>query len=57
MPRGGDIMIYKKDTTLSAVREFVVQVQILDIPNEIKIGYSPIGFVRTGRAACRLSAI
>jgi elongation factor 1-alpha len=29
----------------------------LDIPNEIKIGYSPIGFVRCGRAACRITAL
>jgi len=57
MPRGGDVMIYKKDTTLSAVSEFTAQVQILDIPNEIKVGYSPIGFVRTGRAACRVSCL
>merc|ERR1711920_212804 len=57
MPRAGDVMIYKKDTSLSAVKSFDAQVQILDIPNEIKIGYSPIGFVRCGRAACRVTAI
>merc|ERR1711920_1207784 len=57
MPRSGDVMIYKKDTTLSAVKSFDAQVQILDIPNEIKVGYSPIGFVRTGRAACRITAL
>merc|ERR1712194_30951 len=57
MPRGGDVMIYKKDTTLSAVKSFDAQIQVLDIPNEIKIGYSPIGFVRCGRAACRIAAL
>merc|ERR1712203_981042 len=57
MPRGGDVMIYKKDTTLSAVKCFDAQVQILDIPNEIKKGYSPIGFVRCGRAACRITEL
>merc|ERR1719219_2274870 len=57
MPRGGDVMIYKKDTTLSAVKEFDAQIQVLDIPNEIKVGYSPIGFVRCGRSACRISAL
>merc|ERR1712194_909034 len=57
MPRSGDVMIYKKDTTLSAVKAFDAQIQVLDIPNEIKKGYSPIGFVRTGRAACRISAL
>merc|ERR1712059_247363 len=29
----------------------------LDIPNEIKVGYSPIGFVRCGRSACRISSL
>merc|ERR1712096_562588 len=57
MPRGGDVMVYKKDTTLGQTKEFDAQIQILDIPNEIKIGYSPIGFVRCGRAACRITAI
>merc|ERR1712216_365081 len=31
--------------------------QVLDIPNEIKVGYSPIGFVRCGRSACRISKL
>merc|ERR1712070_549398 len=29
----------------------------LDIPNEIKVGYSPIGFVRCGRSACRITKL
>merc|ERR1711890_75391 len=49
--------VYKKDTTLGQTREFDVQIQVLDIPNEIKVGYSPIGFVRCGRSACRISAL
>merc|ERR1711957_595962 len=57
MPRSGDVMVYKKDTTLGQTREFDAQIQVLDIPNEIKVGYSPIGFVRCGRAACRISAL
>ena len=57
MPRTGDVMIYKKDTSLSPVASFDAQVQILDIPNEIKCCYSPIGFVRCGRAACRITGL
>merc|ERR1712185_182722 len=57
MPRGGDVMIYKKDTTLGQTKEFDAQIQVLDIPNEIKVGYSPIGFVRCGRSACRISKL
>merc|ERR1712054_26477 len=47
----------KKDTTLGQTAEFDAQIQVLDIPNEIKVGYSPIGFVRCGRSACRISKI
>jgi len=57
MPRVGDIMIKKTDSTLKACEEFVAQVQILDHPGELKPGYSPIAFVRTGRSACKLSKI
>jgi elongation factor 1-alpha len=57
MPRSGDVMVYKKDTTLGQTKEFAGQIQVLDIPNEIKVGYSPIGFVRCGRSACRISAL
>jgi elongation factor 1-alpha len=57
MPRSGDVMIYKKDTTLTTVKSFTAQVQTLDIPGEVKVGYSPIGFVRCGKAACRISEI
>merc|ERR1711972_1098013 len=52
--RTGNVMIYKKDSTLKHVATFNAQIQVLDIPGEIKKGYSPIGFVRCGRAACRI---
>ncbi|EPZ31248.1 elongation factor alpha-like protein [Rozella allomycis CSF55] len=57
MPRTGDVMIYKEDASLKAVKSFVAQIQTLDIPGEIKKGYSPIGFVRCGRSACKLTGI
>jgi elongation factor 1-alpha len=58
MPRSGDVMIVKSDTSLRPVANFTAQVQTLDnIPNEIKSGYSPIGFVRCGHAACKITAI
>jgi elongation factor 1-alpha len=57
MPRVGDVMVYKVDATLATTKNFSAQVQILDIPGEIKCGYSPIGHVRCGRAACRLVKI
>jgi len=57
MPHTGDVMVYKKDTSLGACANFAAQIQVLDIPGEIKVGYSPIGFVRCGRSACRVSGI
>jgi len=50
-------MVYKKDTTLGQTKEFDAQIQVLDIPNEIKVGYSPIGFVRCGRSVCRIAKL
>merc|ERR1711966_257908 len=55
MPRTGDVMVYKKDGSLGTCASFNAQIQVLDIPGEIKKGYSPIGFVRCGRAACRIT--
>jgi len=57
MPRVGDVMVYKKDDTLKQCKDFTAQVQTLDIPGELKPGYSPIGFVRCGRAACKMLSI
>merc|ERR1711985_113728 len=57
MPRVGDVMILKSDPTLKLVKDFTAQIQTLDIPGELKCGYSPIGFVRCGRAACRMTKI
>merc|ERR1711966_207724 len=57
MPHTGDVMVYKSDTTLKPVPDFNAQIQTLDIPGELKCGYSPIGFVRCGRAASRMTEI
>jgi elongation factor 1-alpha len=57
MPQVGDIMIGKADDSLKKAANFTVQVQVLDHPGELKVGYTPIAYVRTGRAPCRMSAI
>jgi len=57
MPRVGDVMIAKSDTSLKACKNFTAQVQILDHPGELKAGYSPIAFIRTGRSAARIAKI
>jgi len=57
MPRVGDVMIKSDDESLKACGTFTAQVQVLDHPGELKCGYSPIAFVRTGRSACKLASI
>jgi len=57
MPRVGDVMILKSDDTLKACQDFTAGVQILDHPGELKCGYSPVGFIRTGRSAIKMSKI
>jgi len=57
MPQVGDIMLHKVDDSLKACQDFTAQVQILDHPGELKVGYTPIAYVRTGRAPVRLSKL
>jgi len=57
MPRAGDIMILKKDETLGRAFAFTAQVRVLEHPGELKVGYCPIAFVRTGRSAVRMTGI
>jgi len=57
MPRTGDVMINVKDDTLKIAARFTAQVQVLDVPNEVKTKYCPTIFVRTGHSSCRLTNI
>jgi len=57
MPRTGDVMVYKKDGTLREAGTFTAQVQVLDHPGELKVGYTPVCFVRTGRSAVRMKQL
>jgi len=57
MPRVGDVMVLKSDDTIGRCKDFTAQVQILHHPGELKTGYTPIGFVRTGRSAVKMTKI
>jgi elongation factor 1-alpha len=57
MPQTGDVIVLKNDNSLPKVTKFTAQVQVLDHPGELKVGYTPIGFVRTSHAPCRIAAI
>jgi len=57
LPSIGDIMVLKNDNTLKTAKRFTTQVQVLDHPGELKIGYTPIVFARTSRSACKIVSI
>jgi elongation factor 1-alpha len=57
MPRVGDVMILKSDDTIGRADKFSAQVQVLNHPGELKSGYTPVGFVRTGRSALKMTEI
>jgi len=57
MPRVGDVMVLKSDQTINRAKSFTTQVRVLEHPGELKVGYCPIAFVRTGRSAVRMTKI
>lgn len=57
MPRVGDVMIHSNDKSIKRCENFTAQVQILDHPGQLKVGYAPVGYVRTGRSACKIQSI
>jgi len=57
MPRNGDVMVLAKDATLKRCKSFVAQVQVLDHPGELKVGYSPVGCVRTAHSTCKITKL
>lgn len=57
MPRSGDVMVLKSDTSIGRAKAFILQVRVLDPPGELRTGYCPIAFVRTGHSAVRMTRI
>jgi elongation factor 1-alpha len=57
MPNRGDIMVLKKDVSLGPCKRFTAQVQVLEHPGELKVGYSPVGYVRTAHSAMKIVEI
>jgi len=57
MPKSGDVIVLKNDNSLGKCTKFTAQVQVLDHPGELKVGYTPIGFVRTAHAPCKMTKI
>ena len=57
LPKTGDVMVLKSDSTLRTPKRFVCQVQMLDHPGELKPGYCPIIYCRTAKAPCKMVEI
>lgn len=57
LPKIGDVMILKSDTSLKTPKRIVVECQILDHPGELKPGYCPSIHCRTAKAPCKLTEI
>ncbi len=60
MPRGGDVMTLKKDMSLiplSKKNSFVCVVSVLEHPGQLRVGYTPVAYIRTATCACRITAI
>jgi elongation factor 1-alpha len=57
MPDSGDIMVLKSDKSLKAAKQFTMQAQVLDCPNPLKVGYTPVACVRTSKCAVKLVKI
>lgn len=57
LPQAGDVMVIRNDTSLKPVKSFTAQIQVLNHPNELKIGYTPYACVRTGKASVKLTKI
>lgn len=57
LPKVGDVMVLKSDNSIKTAKKFTAQVQVLEHPGELKVGYAPVGFVRTGRSAIKIDKI
>jgi elongation factor 1-alpha len=57
MPTSGNIMVLSNDTSLKPATKFTATVQVLTHPGELKVGYTPIIYVRTDHSSCKMSAI
>jgi elongation factor 1-alpha len=57
LPKPGDVIVHKTDKILRPVKEFRCQVQTLDHPGELKVGYTPIACVRTAKIPAKMTKI
>jgi len=56
-PTSGNIIVLASDSSLKPATKFTATVQVLTHPGELKVGYTPIIYVRTDHSSCKMSAI
>jgi elongation factor 1-alpha len=56
-PKRGDVMVLKSDKTLGHINRITAQVQVLEHPSDIKIGYTPTIYCRCANVAGRIVEI
>lgn len=57
MPTTGNIMVMANDSSLKPATKFSATVQVLNHPGELKVGYTPIVYVRTDHSSCKMTKI
>jgi len=57
MPTTGNIIVLANDSTLKPATKFTATVQVLTHPGELKVGYTPIVYVRTDHSSCKMTQI
>lgn len=57
MPKVGDVISLQKDHILEAVESFTAQVAVQEHPGQLKPGFSPGVYVRTGKSSCKMATI
>jgi elongation factor 1-alpha len=57
MPKVGDVMYLQKNKPIFPVKRFKIQFSVMDHPGELKVGFAPCAYVRTGKSACKMTEI
>jgi elongation factor 1-alpha len=57
MPKVGDVIYVEKQNQLNPVKRFTAQVAVQEHPGQLKVGFSPLIHVRTGKSACKMAEI
>jgi elongation factor 1-alpha len=57
LPKVGDIMVLDDGNLPTSAKQFTALVAVQEHPGQLKVGYTPIVFVRTAHSACKMTKI